>query len=518
MANRKIETMDLKHLLQLKSKGYSNRKIAEWIGISRNTVNDYVRVFKQSDHSFEELSRMTLSQLKTLEEELSARPEPVSSPRNDQLQKLIPGYLNELKRPGCTYQQLWYDYKASHPKGYSYTQFKEHLQAYSRKKEVRFVVQHKYGDKLFIDFTGKKLQIVDRHSGEVEEMEVFIAILGASQKTYVEACPNQSMEHFIRCTVNALEYFGGVPQALVPDNLKSAVDKASNYEPRLNRQYKALALHYNTVVVPARANKPRDKALVEGAVKLVYQRIFYPLRDHTFFSLADLNEQIHECLKVHNEKLFQGRDYSRKDLFEQHEKNLLLPLPPYRFEVKTFKRAKVQKNTHVWVEKHYYSVPYRYIGQRVQVHYNELTVEIYYRHQRIALHKRSQKTYGYTTIKEHLPSTHQFVLDWNPERFIQWGQKIGTATGQYIEQVMEHYSYPEQAYKSCLGILKLAERYSKQRLEQSCDRALKYKKYSFRTIETILIRKLDQIEDGPQLDGQLKLPMHENIRGGDYYD
>ena len=518
MANRKIEIMDLKHLLQLKSKGYSNRKIAEWIGISRNTVNAYVRLFQQSDQSFEELSGLTLSQLQKLEEELSARPEETKGPRYEALHKLIPGYLNELKRPGCTYQQLWYEYQSEYPQGYGYTQFKEHLQAYRRKKEVRFVVSHKYGDKLFIDFTGKKLQTVDRNSGEVQEQEVFIAILGASQYTYVEACPSQSMEHFIRCTVNALEYFDGVPQALVPDNLKSAVDKASNYEPVLNRQYKALALHYHTVVVPARAGKPRDKALVEGAVKLAYQRIFYPLRHHIFFSLADLNEQIHECLKAHNEQLFQGRDYSRRALFEQHEKALLLPLPPHRFEIKTFKRAKVQKNTHVWVEKHYYSVPYRYIGQRVAVHYNELTVEIYYRQQRIALHKRSQKPHAYTTIKEHLPSTHQFVLDWNPERFIKWGQKIGTATGQYIEKVMEHYSYPEQAYKSCLGILRLAKKYSEQRLEGACERALKYHKYSYRTIETILIRKLDKIEESPPPDAQLQLPIHENIRGGDYYE
>lgn len=518
MANRKIEIMDLKQLLQLKAKGYSNRRIAAHIGISRNTVNDYIQLFGRSEKSFEELSQLSLGAIKKLEAHLSDKPTAVVNKKYEQLRERIPGYLQELKRPGCTYQQLWYQYQSDYPSGYGYTQFKHHLHAYEKSEQVSFVFRHKYGDKLFIDFTGQKLQVVDRHSGEVEQVEVFVGILGGSQYTYVEACPNQRMEHFIRCTVNCLEYIGGVVQALVPDNLKSAVDKANNYEPILNRQYKAMALHYDTTVVPARAIKPRDKALVEGAVKLVYQRIFYPLRNHIFFSLAELNEHIRALLSSYNQRLFQGRDYSRQDLFEQHEKPLLSVLPTHRFEIKTFKRAKVQKNTHVWVEKHYYSVPYRYIGQRVQVQYNGLTVEIYYNHERIAMHKRSFRPYGYTTVKEHLPSTHRFVLDWNPQRFIKWGHKIGPATGQYIQEVLEYYSYPEQAYKSCLGILRLAKQYSEQRLELACERALKYKKYSFRTIETILLRKLDQVEDPDPSEGQLKLPLHENIRGADYYE
>jgi len=518
MANRKIETMYLKELFQLKAKGYSNRRAGEALGISRNTVNEYVQLFRKSGRSFEELSRWGLAQIKKLEEELSAKPALAASDRHEQLKALAPFYLQELKRPGCTYQHLWYQYKEAHPEGYGYTQFKHHVQAYAKNKGASFVVQHKYGDKLFIDFTGQKLKVVDRHSGEVEEVEVFIALLGGSQYTYVEACPSQSMEHFIRCTVNCLEFIDGVPQALVPDNLKAAVNKASNYEPLLNRQYQAMGLHYNTVVVPARAGKPRDKALVEGAVKLVYQRVFYPLRNHIFFSLAELNEHIRALLGPFNEQLFQGRGYSRKALFAQHERALLAPLPAHRFEPKSFKKAKVQKNAHVWVEKHYYSVPYRYIGKQVEAHYNALSVEVYYQHERIALHRRSQKPHGYTSLKEHLPSTHQFVLDWNPELFIRRGQKIGEATSQYIKEVMEFYSYPEQAYKSCMGILSLAKKYSAQRLEKACARALKYEKYSYRTIETILFRKLDQLEEPEAQGQQRKLPLHDNIRGADYYE
>ena len=518
MANRKIETMDVKQLLQLKIKGYSNRRIADQIGISRNTANEYVQLLKKSGRSFEELNELNLAQLKKLVEELNGKPEGASNKKYDELAKEIPRYLQQKKYPGCTYQALWYEYKAAYPSGYGYTQFKLHLKAYENRKTVSFVVNHKYGDKLFIDFTGQKLQIVDRTDGTVEEVDVFIGILGGSRYTYVEACLNQQMEHFIRCTVNCLDYIGGVVQALVPDNLKSAVHQASDYEPRLNRQYKAMALHYNTVIVPARADKPRDKALVEGAVKLIYQHIFYPIRNQVFFSLAELNEQIQALLAPYNEKLFHGRDHSRKDLFERHEKALLAPLPVHRFEIKSFKKAKVQKNTHVWVEKHYYSVPFRYMGRQVQVQYNGLTVEIFYKHERIALHKRSFRPYGYTTVKDHLPSTHRYVLDWNPERFIKWGQKIGEATGQYIQKVLEHYSYPEQAYKSCRGILRLGKQYSEKRLEQACMRALRYKKYSFRTIESILLRKLDLIEEPDPPTQQLTLPLHQNIRGADYYD
>ena len=519
MANRKIDLMILKQLLQLKAKGYSNRRAGEVLGISRNTVNNYVQLLSGSGMDFEAMSELSLSEIQKLVDQGS---DPVPPGRDEaryeSLQKQINYYLQELKHPGATYQQLWFDYKEAHPDGYAYTQFKEYLKTHQKKQEVRMVIQHKYGDKLFIDFTGQKLRIVDRSSGEVEEMEVFIGILGGSQYTYVEACSSQKMESFIRCCVNCLEYIGGVPQALVPDNLKSAVQQANNYEPLLNRQYKAMSVHYDTVIVPARAVKPRDKALVEGAVKLVYQRIFYPLRNHIFFSLAELNEHIWGLLKSYNARLFQGRDHSRQDLFLQHEKHLLKALAPHRFEVKTFKRAKVQKNTHLWIEKHYYSVPHRYMGQRVQVQYNELTVEVFYNHERIAIHKRSQQPYRYTTVKDHLPSTHKFVLDWHPDRFIKWGQKIGTATGQYIEKVLDHYSYPEQAYKSCLGILNLGKKYSNERLEKACIRALHYGKYSYRTVENILIRKLDKLDEAEEKDTQLKLPLHDNIRGADYYE
>jgi len=508
--------MDLKQILQLKVAGKSNRTIGKLVGLSRNVVNKYIRLFRAEDKSLEELSQLSLSELKRLVD--SVKPEHIAQadPRYKDLEKHKQSYLNELKRPGATYQTIWQVYRQSFPNGYGYTRFKFYLKSLQEGKDYSLPMQHKYGDKLFIDFTGKKLDVVDRTTGELKQMEVFVAVLGGSNYTYVEACENQNMENFIRCTVNCLEYIRGVPQALVPDNLKSAVTKASRYEAEINRHYKAMAVHYNTVVYPTRVAKPRDKALVEGAVKLVYQRIFFQLSKQTFFSLAELNEQIGILLKVYNERPFYKQSESRAERFAKQEKALLAPLPPDRFELKEVKRAKVQKNCHVWLKAHYYSVPHTYVGKHVRVHFNAKTVEIYYNYERIAIHKRSEASWAYTTVKGHMPSQHQFVMDWNPQRFIRWGKKVGSATGAYIEQVLDRRSYPEQAYKSCMGILNLGKKYSSERLENACARALQYEKYSYRTIERILALKMDKIEEDTT-DTQLKLPLHENIRGADYY-
>lgn len=520
MANKRLDIMDLKQLLQLKVLGKSNRTIGEILGRSRNTINDYVQLFSQCSKSMEELSQLELSDLHKLLLKIKEEKTPQADERFKVLEKNKEEYLKDLKRPGATYQTIWYQYQESYPGGYGYTQFKHHLQSFEKSKKYSMPMKHKYGDKLFIDFTGKKLLVVDRSTGEVQEVEVFIGILGGSNYTYVEASLSQKVEDFVRCTVNCLEYIEGVPLALVPDNLKSAVERASKYEATINRQYKSMSIHYNTVVYPTRVRKPRDKALVEGAVKIVYQRIFFHLSKMTFFSVAELNEQIHILLEEYNSRLFYKQEESRKDRFVENEKELLQSLPPYRFEPKQVLRAKVHPNCHAVLKGHHYSAPHSYMGKRVQVHYNTISVEIYFNYERIAIHKRTEKPYGYTTIKEHMPSHHQFVMDWNPERFIKWGQKIGPATGAYIEQILERYTYPEQAYKSSMGILSLAKRYSEQRLEKACSRAAQYDNYSYRTIDRILTLKMDQLEETNEehIKQQLELPLHDNIRGAAYYD
>ena len=517
MANKSLEIMDLKQLLRLKVAGKSNRKIGEVLGRSRNTINDYITLFSKSNQPLKTLSELELPDLQKLVLTLKAAHIPkTDQDRLEQLKDNKETYQNDLKRQGATYQTIWYQYKEAFPNGYSYTRFKYYLQSFDKRVDYSMPMQHKYGDKLFIDYTGKKLSIVNRQTGEVTWVEVYIGILGASNYTYVEASLSQKLEDFINCTVNCLEYFGGVPQALVPDNLKSAVTKASNYEATVNRQYKSMANHYNTIVYPTRAVKPRDKALVEGAVKLVYQRIFFHLSKQVFFSLAELNEQIHLLLERYNAQPFYKQTQSRKERFLKEEKTLLNPLPPYRFEPKQTKSAKVQNNCHVWLDQHYYSVPYTYVGKHVRLQYNNKSVEIYLNFERIAIHKRSQQSWAYTTIKEHMPSEHQYVMNWSAERFIKWGHKIGTATGNYIEKVLEKSTYPEQAYKSSMGILSFAKRFTPERLEKACLRGLQYEKYSYRTIDRILKLKLDQLEE--QTEEQPPLPDHDNIRGSTYYE
>lgn len=521
MANKRVAIMDLKLLVQLKLSEKSNRQISQIIGRSRNTINDYVQLLEQTGKSWESLNLLDSKELKALIDQQKELTDSKKDKRYEELVKHKDTYLNDYKRPGATYQTIWQIYRTHFPDGYGYTQFKRHLKSFTKQQDYSMPMHHKYGDKLFIDFTGKKLSIVDPTTGEETEVEVFIGILGGSNYTYVEACASQRMEDFFRCTANCLEYMGGVPQALVPDNLKSAVTKASNYEAIINRQYKSLALHYNTVVFPTRAVKPKDKALVEGAVKLVYQRIFFLLSKQTFFSLSELNEQIRLLLKTYNETPFYKQEVSRMQRFLLHEKSLLKALPVDRFEPKEVNTATVQKNAHVWLKEHYYSVPHTYMGKKVQVHYNNRVVEVYYNLERVAIHQRSHISWAYTTIKDHMPSHHQFVMDWSAEKFTKWGQRIGDSVGAYIEKVLQTANYPEQAYKSCMGILNLGKTFTNERLEKACLRGLTYEKYSYRTIKRILQAKLDQLEEQPDCSSQsdsIELPPNEHLRGSTYYE
>lgn len=514
MSKNRIEMLVVKQIIQLKEKGNSNRRIASQLGINRNTINSYVHQLEVAKISFSELKKLSESEL----EEFFPKPLQFPSKTYKKLLELLPGYEKELKKVGCTYQHLWYKYKKAYPDGFGYTQFKHHFHAWQNKQQVTMHLEHKMGDKLFVDYTGKKLNIVDRLTGEIKQVEVFVAILAGSQYTYVEAAESQKKEDFIRSLYNSLEYFGGVPQVIVPDNLKSAVNQSHNYEPTLNKHLKAFGLHYNTTIVPTRSYKPRDKALVEGAVKLVYQRIFYNLCEMTFFSLPDLNKELHKWLKKYNDHLFQGRDYSRKILFINNEKLHLQGLPGDRFEIKTYKRARVQKNYHIWLgnDKHYYSVPYQYAGKQVEVQYSKSIIEIYFNTKRIATHPGSQKLGGYTTDKQHMPSTHQFVSDWSAEFFLKWARPRGTAIEQYIKNMFARKAYPEQVYKSCMGIQQLYKQYGNERLTNACSRALDYQRYGYHVLKNILEKGLDHVLAEEQLSLDF-IQDHDNIRGASYY-
>lgn len=505
----------LRQILQLHSQGRSKLQIASQTGISRNTLKKYLKAFAASKLTFEKVNTLSDKDL----EELFIKGE--EKPLNDKLQTLLhlfPSIDKELKKKGVTRQLLWEGYKKEHPDGFGLSQFKHYYGCWKAQVNPTMRMEHKAGDKLYVDFAGDKLTIVDEQTGEITEVEVFVAILGASQLTYVEAVMTQGKEDFISACENALHYCGGVPQAIVPDNLKSAVTKSSKYEPTLNETFSDFAQHYQTTILPARSYRPRDKALVENAVKIVYTRIYTKVRTVVYHSLDLLNTGIKAALEEHNHALLKGRNYSRRQQFEEVERAALMPLPPLRYELKKCLYATVAKNGHVALstDKHYYSVPYRFIGKKVKLLFCRHSVEIYYNYQRIALHNRTRIAHHYTTDKEHMASTHRFVSEWTPQKFIAWAEKIHDDVKLYITEVIQRKQHPEQAYKSCLGILSFAGKVGNERLINACRRALEYGAYNYKTIQLILERELDKRDSLGEGDN-LQMPLHDNIRGEEYY-
>ena len=347
---------------------------------------------------------------------------------------------------------------------------------------------------MYIDFAGEKLYLHDIDGNRLS-VEVFVAILGCSQLTYAEAVSSQKKEDLIKVCENALHYFEGVPQVIVPDNLKSAVTKGSKYEAVINTDFACFAEHYSASVIPARAYKPRDKSLVEGAVKLVYKNIYTKLDGRVFHDLDSLNAAIRVGLELHNNTPFSGRDYSRRQQFEEIEREALGKLNPFRYQIKEQAMVTVMKNSHVRLSKdvHYYSVPYQYIGKKVKILYTSHEVEVYFRYELIAKHSRHMRRYQYTTDSKHLASQHQFITEWHPESFLKRATEIDEDVASYIGKVLELKPFPEQAYKSCWGILSFARRVGNERLIDACRWADSFGQYSYRTIEEILYKRLDKL-------------------------
>lgn len=492
MARRTIEMDVKKQIGILQSLGYGKKTIARELGLSKNTVKSYLDVSEDKDGD-----------------------SPGES-RKEDLYSFFPYCRSELPRTGVTRQILWGEYRSRYPDGYSYSQFCEHLKQYLDRKDISLHIEQQPGDKLYIDFAGSKMSIADPYTGEIKEVEVFVAVLGYSGKTYVRACESQRKEDFLSCIVRALNYFGGVPRVLVPDNLKSGVDKANPYEAEINRDLLDLGNHYDIAILPARSLKPRDKAWVERMVQIVYTRIYAPLRNQVFTNLDKLNDAIAEYLEKHNNVPLQGRQESRNLLFESEEKEHLRPLPHDYWELKEYLQVKVMKNCHVQLhrDRHYYSVPYHYIGQKVKLVYTATYVAVYLGGERIAYHLRDKVPYKYTTVKDHLPSSHQFVSEWNPSKFIEWAGHIHPDVESYITKVLENKSYPEQTYRSCAGILSFEKKAGKDRLIAACQRASSFGVYNYKVISQIINNRLDRVDTKPK---QTTMPLHENIRGANYY-
>jgi hypothetical protein len=351
------------------------------------------------------------------------------------------------------------------------------------------------------------------------DVEVFVAILGCSQLTFVMAVESQKKEDFILACESALHFYGGVPEAIVPDNLKSAVKKASRYEAELNDSFAAFAEHYNTYIFPTRVYKPKDKALVEGAVKIIYSTIFSKINDKVYTSLEELNKDILVYLEAHNNALLTGCDYSRRQQFEDLEKNVLRPLNKYPFDPMTTKTATVGKTGFVTIDHRYYSVPYKFIGKKIKVMYNRTKVEAYDEHEIIAVHVREYGKEKYIQQDDHLASWHRYPTEWNPEKFIADALQIDTSVADYIKKVLARNEYPEKNYRACQGILNYKKRVGDVRLINACKRANSFNVYNFGMIERILISKADffPLEEDKPSNTEPTMPQHENIRGGDYY-
>jgi transposase len=513
MAGQRIDIMELRSLIALKSKGLSNRKVADLLKVNRKTVDGYTSRFKALNLSYDDLKDLQEVALRDLFTENSQ----TEKTRYEYLSSQFLRIQKELNRPGGTLQELWKEYIECHPDGYKYTQFALHYRTWKARSTPSGKLTHKAGEKLFIDFCGKKPYYVDKTTGEQVEVEVFVAVLPCSQYTFVTAAPSQKREDLIKCMESCLRWLNGAPQAIVSDNLKSAVSKGSKYAPVINKTFAGFAQHYGCVVDPARPYHPQDKSLVERSVALVYQRIYYHLRKYTYFSFKELNSAIAVLLKEYNDYLFSHGGGTRRSYFIDLEQQYLQPLAIDPYSIRQYRRAKVQKTAHVYLseDRNYYSVPYRYTGMYVEVQYNQDNVEIFYNYDRVASHKRCYKPGIYTTVDDHMPSSHQAYSSWNPEYFEKRAALVGGFTLAYIQRLLSQYNYPEAAYKQSQGILSFARFYSKDRLELACKRGLSYHKASYRTIEMILKNNLEEDQDVDQENASI--PEHNNIRGASHY-
>ncbi len=431
-----------------------------------------------------------------------------------------PAYLHlERRKPGVTLQLLHVEYLEQHPDGYQYTQFCEIYRRWLKTRHLSMRQEHRAGEKLFVDYSGKKPHFVDPKSGDRVEVELFVAVLGASNYTYAEATRTQSSPDWIASHVRTLAFLGGAPGAIVPDQLKSGVTTSSRYEPGVQRTYAELARHYCTAVVPARPKHPRDKAKVEVGVLIAQRWILARLRHHTFFSLDELNQRIAQLVEDLNDRVMRTYRTSRRDLFERLERSALHGLPTEPFVYAEWKQARINIDYHVAIDNHYYSAPHSLVHEVVEARITATTVELFFSGRRIAGHARSYVRGTHTTVPEHMPKAHQKHLEWTPSRILDWAATMGPKTEALARVILESRPHPEQGYRSCLGILRLGKRYGRDRLEAACGRALAVGARSYSNVDSILKSGLDRAPLAqPSTTTETAPVVHENLRGRDYYN
>jgi transposase len=514
MATERLSMRKTREILRLKwTLGKSHRQVAASLHVGVGTVSELLARARTAGLQWSGAEQLT-------DDELEAKLYPASSASTRTRPLPSPLYLlKELKKVGVTLTLLHEEYLEQHPDGYGYTQFCRHYDAWLSRQRLVMRQQHRAGEKLFVDYSGKKPRIVDPRTGEPVEVELFVAVFGASNYTYAEATLTQQSPDWISSHVHALAYFGGVPGALVPDQLRSGVSAPCRYEPRIQSTYDELARHYGTAVVPARPGKSRDKAKVEAGVLVAQRWILARLRNQTFFSLDELNERIAELLEDLNTRVMKGYGASRRDLFETIDRPALRPLPPERFVYGEWKHAKVNIDYHIDVEHHYYSLHHGLVHEHVDVWLTATTVEIFRRGVRLDSYPRSYVRGGFSTRGEHMPSSHREHAEWTPTRLIDWAAKAGPQTEALARAIIAERPHPEHGYRSCLGLMRLGRKYGHERLEAASGRALAVGARSYKSVAAMLKAGLDRL---PPLDATKtksdRTPVaHDNIRGPRHY-
>jgi transposase len=514
----KTKRMDqIRTIILSYQKSGSIKKVSRILKVSKNTVKKYLRAVKEHQLSLSEALLLSDEMLGKL---IYEAPSSEEETRLVHFENQVDYFISELRRVGVTRQLLWEEYLEQYSDGYRYSQFCEHLRKVIGKKDLTIAMEYVPGEVMQLDFAGKHLHWVDISTGEHINCEVLIAVFPHSQYTYAIALPSQQIPDFIHGINQAFLYFGGLPKVILSDNLKSYVTKSDNYEPKFTHLCEQLGAHYQIDLQATRPRKPKDKASVENAVQITYNRIYGPLRNETFFSIEELNQAIEKQLELHNKNAYQKKEGNRHGVFHQYERPKMRDLPSELFEIKKTVKAKVQRNYHVMLgeDSDYYSVPFQYVGEHSQVVYTRIMVSVYIGNQRVASHSRLIKNgYNYQTKEEHLPKKHQKwkeIKGYDAQYFLAAAQRIGEATHWAIQRILLSRVHEAQAFNSCQGVMSLARKYSDERLENAASKCLVIDNVNYSILKRILEKNLDQTEE-PTLCKPL--PEHENVRGADHY-
>jgi len=510
MPGPRLPMRKIRDVLRLSAGGMSKRKIAASLGVSPTAAGECIRRARRFGLGWPLPEEMTDE---TLESRLY--PPPSSRARDQRPQPDWVRVHRELRRPGVTLQLLWEEHRGAHADGYGYSRFCELYRAWEDRLSPTMRQAHVAGERLFVDYAGTTLEVIDGATGEVITAQLFVAALGASNQTYAEATWTQGLADWIGSHTRAFAFFGGVPAMVVSDNLKSGITKACFYEPTVNRTYAEMAAHYDTAVVPARPYKPRDKAKVEVAVQVATRWIIAKLRNRRFFSLAKLNEAIAELVTALNNRVTRHLGASRQGLFEEVERSALKRLPAEPYVYAEWKQCRAGLDYHVEVERHYYSVPHTLLRETIWARITARTVELFHRGKRVAAHARSSSDRKHTTVREHMPSSHRRYAEWTPERIQRQADAIGPKTSALVEIILRERAHPEQGFRACIGILRHAKSFGSERLEAACDRAIEIGARSYTSVTSILKTNLDRKRPAPATDGPAIA--HDNIRGPGYF-